>query len=121
MLSERYINLFNRQLKTDRAELYTTDPNGPDELYTDELYAQARDLRRLDLNSTGAQIVQRSGIAAPLVVLKLFLKFRNRVFSESGAINFLMRFFVVTYCVKERFNYPSVSLIFLVTWSFVHL
>ena len=89
MLSERYINLFNRQLKTDRAELYTTDPNGPDELYTDELYAQARDLRRLDLNSTGAQIVQRSGIAAPLVVLKLFLKFRNRVFSESGALNFV--------------------------------
>ena len=62
-----------QQLGSDRAKLYTADPNGPDELYTDESYAQARNLKRLDLNSTGAQIVERSGIAAPLVVLKLFL------------------------------------------------
>ena len=62
-----------QELGSDRAELYTADPNGPDELYTDECYSEARNLKRLDLNSTGAQIVQRSGIAKPLVVLKLFL------------------------------------------------
>ena len=80
-LSVRYrfsLKLKNgQQLKIDRAqlyraELYTADPNGPDELYTDESYAQDRNLRRLDLNSTGAQIIERSGIAAPLVILKFF-------------------------------------------------
>ena len=71
-LSATYRVLF-RRLRVDRAQLYTADPSGPDELYTDESYAQARNLRRLDLKSTGAQIVERSRIAAPLVVLKLFL------------------------------------------------
>ena len=68
-LTETYRGWFRQQqLRIDRAELYAADPNGPD-----EYYAQAGNLKRLDLNSTGAQIIQKSGIAAPLVVLKLFI------------------------------------------------
>ena len=61
---------FNRQqkLKIYRAELYTADPNGPD-----EYFVEASGLQRIDLSSTGEQIIQNSYAKAPLVVLKLFI------------------------------------------------
>ena len=72
MLNETYrgafesaLNFDRRQkLKIDRAKLFKADP--------DEAFVEASG-KRIDLSSTGEQIIQSSHAAAPLLVLELFI------------------------------------------------